>query len=355
MKPQTDLKISNQKEIMRLLLTKKANTRTDLASLLPFTKMTVTNLINEWIKTGYIVEKKDKADSFRGRPKVILEIGEKAPKTLGLYIEKNKVTLTLARLNGNKEDAWTEKYDASTLIAACDKLIHYAFAKYVNNTFLGIGILNESEIEIEDLVTYLKENINLEIYPMGKEKCTLFHESLFGLIQTSSDGLILEITDTIKTTLMKKGSIEEYTPNVAHLSIDYNGLTCSCGRKGCLSAYIAKPIIEKKLRDISKLRLDFAGFCQMQNKKNDNRIDWALKDMVEKLGYGITNLYVLTGIQKVILSGEAIYLPDRYIEKLEKELRQNLNCEAMRIMKTSVSKSDEPLLANDAVIYSFLN
>ena len=112
--------------------------------------------------------------------------------------------------------------------------------------------------------------------------------------------------------------------------------------------------MEKKMRDITKLKLDFVGFCEMQQKKNDSRIDWALKDMMDKLGFAIVSITNILDTEAVIIGGVSSVIPDRYFQKLEKSIAgKNIGLQReIKILKASIAGNSRehgysmPLLNN---------
>lgn len=355
MKPQTDMKVKNQKGVLTLLITKQAESRVDLAAKSGLTKMTITNLVNEWISSGLLVEEKGPSTSGRGRPKATLRFGPKSPRIIGVLLQDDGFSISLSSLDGLLLDAWNIKMKEATLEEEIDAALNMLLSKHVNTTFLMVGITSISNTVPEEVIKLIKEKLALPVIYVPLEKAILSYESLFGELEYGKDALLIDLGDDLRCSLLLNGALAAQPINIAHVSIDYNGLTCSCGKKGCLIAYISKKVMEKKLRDISKLKLDFAGFCQMQNKKNDNRVDWAMKDMMEKLGHGIANVLTILNVKTVILSGEGIFLPERYISKLEKDLIAEMNDQELRVKKASIMKSEEALLPIAGSLLQYLN
>ena len=354
MKPQTDMKNRNQKALLTLLITKQADTRIDLAAKSGLTKMTVTNFVNEWISNGLLVEEKSKSSVGRGRPKVSLIFGPKSPKVIGLLLQDDGFVLSLSSLDGTVIDTWNGKGKDPSIVEAIDQSINELLSKYINTNFLLVGVSSINSSFPKQLIDQLEKKLSLPLVYIPYEKAVLSNELLYGELGFGADALLVDLGDEIRCSLSKNGNLNQEPINLAHVSIDYNGLTCSCGKKGCLDAYISKRVMEKKLRDISKLKLDFAGFCQMQNKKNDNRVDWAMKDMMEKLGHGISNVLTILNVKTVLLSGEGTYIPDRYIAKLEKDLISEMNDRAIKVKKASLMKSDELKLPAAGAIMAYL-
>ena len=356
MRPQSDLKRANQRKVIRLIATKAAITRVDLAKLTGLTKMTITNLVNEWISDGILKEDKAPADNNRGRPKMILRFSDKAPKIIGFMIQQNRITLSIGTLSGEIEKSWSKTIGENDPIVIVDDLINNLLSEYINTTFLLASYINVDGLPYENVIDFIKKKINIEIFQGSVNDAILSYEHLKNANIKSDNILLINLDQDISSSYL--GEEKDRTPirpNLGHVSIDYNGLSCPCGRKGCLNAYISKPVMEKKMRDISKMKLDFAGFCQLQNKKNDSKIDWVFKDMMEKLGHGISNVLMVVNIDSVVLSGELQYIPDRYISKLEKDLRVSSNQDNLIVRKSSLTKSEETVLPIYYGIKKYLN
>ena len=106
--------------------------------------------------------------------------------------------------------------------------------------------------------------------------------------------------------------------------------------------------MEKKLRDITKLKIDFRGFCELQSKKNDSRIDWALKDMMDKLAAALIGYVNLLHPSVIVLSGEGAYLPDRYLSRLEKTVSEKARVQkGVKVpVRKPATKADAALLGS---------
>lgn len=325
--------------LLRLLILQKANSRVDLAKLAGVTKMTATNYVTDWIKQGWLVEKKAPSNQGAGRPKSILKFGPKAPRLLGVFVDDKTITLSVGTLEQKIEESWSMNLDTDLNLAVQVKsLLSSYWPKFINLTIFSMSfVVIGHEEQLEELKEIMAKDYPFPAYFYGLENAVLMHEIIKDQVDSA---LLISLGNDVASIEFNADTKRFQEPKIGHLSIDYNGLACSCGKKGCLQAYINKSVMEKKLRDISKMKLDFAGFCQMQQKKNDARIDWALKDMAEKLGYAIANALLINGIKPVYLSGEAVYLPDRYIAKLEKEVREQLSCQEITIQKATVTKSD---------------
>lgn len=103
--------ISEQKKILALLNYLQKNgpqSRIDLSKKLSLTKAMITNLINEMIKTGILVEKGEKIESngshSRGRRRILLDINENYKLVFGIVVEKDVIHVGLTNLKGQVLD-----------------------------------------------------------------------------------------------------------------------------------------------------------------------------------------------------------------------------------------------------------
>ena len=167
-----------------------------------------------------------------------------------------------------------------------------------------------------------------------------------------SEGLFIEVGEHLQAIIVHEGKIlslpGQSKAEFGHISIDYNGLSCECGNRGCIEAYASTSAMEKKLRDITKLKIDFRGFCELQSKKNDSRIDWALKDMMDKLAAALIGYVNLLHPSVIVLSGEGAYLPDRYLSRLEKTVSEKARVQkGVKVpVRKPATKADAALLGS---------
>ena len=335
----TALKLSNRGAILELLLTKKATSRSELARMSGLTKMTISNIVAELISNEIIQEVSSASKGNHGRPTGSLSLSIKAPKILAIHLGSPSSFVVLIDLMGNviKKEAFAvdcanQEAFLETVYVPVDKVVRES----INERMLCISVSTdfplskggESIIPFEAGTIPFKEVVSkrygLPVFIATKPICALLAEQYFGSSQDSKNAVYIQIHQQILSaaTIDRKPIVN---PNgggikIEHISIDYNGLSCTCGGRGCLQSYISIDSMEKKLRDITKLKTDFKGFCEIQSKKNDSRIDWALKDMMDKLGFALKSVANIIAQDTVIIGGLGTALPDRYLAKLEKYL-----------------------------------
>lgn len=110
---------------------------------------------------------------------------------------------------------------------------------------------------------------------------------------------------------------------IGHMSINYNGLPCTCGNSGCFEAYAGGWGIAKRAQDtLSKLPTLQSGLRKLKepitgkdvieaSHNGDTFAKELIEDVIKALGAGITNLVNIFNPECIILGGGVMYgLPE---------------------------------------------
>ncbi len=88
---------------------------------------------------------------------------------------------------------------------------------------------------------------------------------------------------------------------LGHTVIEKNGLLCSCGKRGCLEAYVSIPAIEKQVEQKFTYYLNIDQI--LQQAVDDEQIATIIKDAYQNLGLAIANAVVLLDPRTVVIGG----------------------------------------------------
>ena len=368
------IRIHNQAAILRFVLTGRAKTRLQLAEATGLTKMTVTNLVSDLLNQD-VLQELSSLTSGKGRPTSELCLSSKAPKVIGIYLDANEGSVVLCDLLSNVIQSHSFEIAETTQSIVYQKIcdsIDSILRTSINERIRSICVVTPLLVSREDgsitmptnsteklfIKQYLEERYKLPLLLSHDSDAAASLEALFGSGVEFANFIYINLGPEIRSSIVQNGAIianrSGFGPSFGHVSIDYNGLSCTCGNRGCLQSYISTQAMEKKMRDITKLKLDFVGFCEMQQKKNDSRIDWALKDMMDKLGFAIVSITNILDTEAVIIGGVSSVIPDRYFQKLEKSIAgKNIGLQReIKILKASIAGNSRehgysmPLLNN---------
>ena len=341
----TTLKQQNRGLILKLIVTGECESRIELAKRTGLSKMAVTNIISEFIEQNLVEEKECVRIQGKGRNPIKLCLSSKAPKMIGVHIYRGECSVILCdfqlHILQRRSFPVTEE-NHGRLLEYLFQEIDEILDRIPRTEICGIGIGALGPVDVGkgrilnppnfygmkniDIVSVLKERYDMPVFFDSQYDGAALAEKFFGNGRDVEDFVFVGLANGIGSGIISQGTIYRdysgFTSELGHVSIDWNGRVCSCGRKGCLETYISSPVIARKLCQITGWEKSFREFCQIDLSEYAKEADQVLEDMMEKLACGLVNLTNLFNPQKVIIGHEGYWIPDRYICHLENDINE---------------------------------
>lgn len=341
----TTLKQQNRGLILKLIVTGECESRIELAKRTGLSKMAVTNIISEFMEQNLVEEKECVRIQGKGRNPIKLCLSSKAPKMIGVHIYRGECSVILCdfqlHILQRRSFPVTEE-NHRRLLEYLFQEIDEILDRIPRTEICGIGIGALGPVDVGkgrilnppnfygmkniDIVSVLKARYEMPVFFDSQYDGAALAEKFFGNGRDVEDFVFVGLANGIGSGIISQGTIYRdysgFTSELGHVSIDWNGRVCSCGRKGCLETYISSPVIARKLCQITGWEKSFREFCQIDLSEYAKEADQVLEDMMEKLACGIVNLTNLFNPQKVIIGHEGYWIPDRYICHLENDINE---------------------------------
>lgn len=139
----------NRGLIFQLLATESGMSRSELANHSGLTKMTLSNIISDFLDQGLVVESTDNGNPASPSNPAKLSISPTAPKVVGVIIHRTNVSAALCDLNLNilrtrrvPMHTFDEAFLMNTAIELTDEMV-------AGENILGIGISTVGPVDIE--------------------------------------------------------------------------------------------------------------------------------------------------------------------------------------------------------------
>ena len=341
----TTLKQQNRGLILKLIVTGECESRIELAKRTGLSKMAVTNIISEFMEQNLVEEKECVRIQGKGRNPIKLCLSSKAPKMIGVHIYRGECSVILCdfqlHILQRRSFPVTEE-NHGRLLEYLFQEIDEILDRIPRTEICGIGIGALGPVDVGkgrilnppnfygmkniDIVSVLKERYDMPVFFDSQYDGAALAEKFFGNGRDVEDFVFVGLANGIGSGIISQGTIYRdysgFTSELGHVSIDWNGRVCSCGRKGCLETYASSPVIARQLCQITGWEKSFREFCQIDLSEYAKEADQVLEDMMEKLACGIVNLTNLFNPQKVIIGHEGYWIPDRYICHLENDINE---------------------------------
>ena len=325
----------NRGLILQLIATGVCNTRIDLSRTTKLAKMTVTNIISEFMEQGIVVECEEELTEACGRNPIRLQISETAPKVIGLLIQRDRMEAVLCSLNLEilrtericfehltEEELIQDSYEVIDRILRCGEQV------------LGIGVAAMGPVDIQNgiimnpprfygihdvnIVELLKEKYDLPVYLEHDNSSAALAEKLFGTGKNVQDFIFLGVSQGIGSGIISDGEVfhnrQGFEPEIGHMSIDHHGALCPCGNRGCLEMYANSQVILEKLRNATSQNLTFKEFCNMKNCQEAEQV---FTEMVGNISAVLVSIVNVLHPEMIILGSDCIDWDEKYIKMLE--------------------------------------
>ncbi|MBQ6559335.1 MAG: ROK family protein [Erysipelotrichaceae bacterium] len=175
-----------------------------------------------------------------------------------------------------------------------------------------------------DIVEKLGRVILCPVRIANDADCAAMGETVAGAGKEYSDVVMLTLGNGVGGGIILNGKVFEGGiiggSELGHTVIVHDGRPCSCGRKGCLEAYVSVPALLKEIKEKSGMDLSVR---EVFEKIDDEKINMVLKQYTEMLGTGIVNFVNVFRPQLVLLGGN---LSD-HIPYFLDDLREMMNKE----------------------------
>lgn len=371
-----DIKQTNRGLVLKMVSIENGLSRSTIAKQIGLTKMAVSNIVAELMEDGYLTETQAAPVSGAGRNPVLLDIAPHAPLVAGVYLSRDSLSVICTDLKLQEKYRQSVALCNETAESLRDKLRALTDDMLAAQTekVLGIGVSAIGLLDIRSglllnprnffgiqnfpIVRLLKEWYGLPVLLHNDMKAAALAEKLFGRWKNTNNFIYLGITNGIGSGIISDGQLFrdscDTAGEIGHLSLDMNGPVCSCGRRGCLEAYISMPLILKRIQkacDLPSLTADRLGEIA-----DDWRAIPILEDMTDKLAFALTDMVNLLDTEVIIIGHEGSYLPSRYLEQLSDEI--NLHIFSAGYKKIEVCSSsfgtEAPLLGSVCCVLAFL-
>lgn len=368
-----DSKQYNRGLILKLIATNEGISRIELAKMTKLTKMTITNIISEYIKNGIVEECEEKVIEGCGRNPICLKISDGAPKVIGLYITRDKIeavlcSFTLEILNRKVVyfDTLTKEELKQYSYQVIDQLLEETKGKVVG---IGVAIMGPVDmnkgvllnppnffgIENVNIMQLLEERYHLPVIIDHDQNSAAQAEVFFGVGKEIQDFIFFGLTKGIGSGVVSDGKVfhskRGVAPEMGHISIDRNGKKCACGNRGCLEVYARIDVLEEKLCNATGEKHTYGEFCKMVNRQE---VDQVMREMVEDIAVAFVSGINIFNPQMIILGNECMEWDEQYVYMLEKIVNEKKfiqNCGKISIRKAYLGKDAQLLGAATNVLY----
>lgn len=341
-----DVQEMNRSLVIKLLRKKQVCSRADLAKESGLNTSTITNIVNELIKWGLIVET-GVIDGAKGRRSIGITLNSAPYKIIGIRLARKWIAIGLYDLNGNeygtKQIPILKSDDSMTALNKMKEMISEAFRANPDGRIIAIGLVTPGPLIRSEgriaLMTHFpgweKINIKEELTNDYGVPVYIEHDANAGGLaqwwfgekhQDQDRGIMIYVAagQGIGASIVIDGNVYRgalgMAGEIGHMSIDYQGTPCECGHRGCLETYCSTSALLKSLgEEYSSLQTVWESL-----KEGDQAVTGAVRQAAWYLGFGLVNVINAFNPDRMIIGDEWSAAGELLIDTVKDVLKSNL-------------------------------
>lgn len=322
------MKKQNKNLVLEIIKNKSPISRMEIAKMTGMSPTSISRIVNELNQQGFVRET-ELVTSGVGRKATLLDVCDDVLYTIGVEIDKTIIKIGVVNYVGQIIDMHTFSRNPKEIYDETLQIITIQVKKIIeknglsNKKVIGLGVGLPGYIDYKNGVVKLSDQLRWKDIPLAENlkqltkldviidnelKMKIVAESFLGKAKGARNAVLVGIGSGIGSAVILNGEIYRGESNnageIGHTVIVPNGNVCSCGKIGCLAAYISEGAIladSRKVKDLASIEEVFHSYRV--------REPWALNILDRTTTYialAISNILCLYDAEVIILSGNLI-------------------------------------------------
>jgi predicted NBD/HSP70 family sugar kinase len=303
-----------------------AQSRTQLAKKMGLSPATLTRLVRPLVESGVLVEGESVRSAGRGRSSVALDVVADDYRFVGVKLTSDSIYAVLTNLRAEvlaSETIAEPSLAVPDVVAAVTDLVRRLEMR-AGRAVHGVGVTVGGQVDDGETVadspflhwhevpfrTLLAEGIAAPLFLANDVVGLTKAQQWFGLGRTYSDFALLTVGAGVGYGLVVNHDvIPTLVSPISHLPIDAHGPLCHWGHRGCLSAYVTSGAM---CAAVSATQGRAVTYEQVLRSAEDGEpvARRVVSEAAHALGRATAAITSLTGVERVILSGEGVRLAE---------------------------------------------
>ncbi len=380
------VKQHNRTLIMNRIVQEGAISRAGLSRMTGLSKGGITQIINELLKLGLITETRSPMGN-PGRIPYLLELNSEECYTIAVDLSRHYCIVSSVDLKGNirkkmKYDFTLADTPYSILNTIC-VFIQEILESMKMKKVIGIGVVSPGPVNNErgviqnphnfpgwsniPIIDIIYDKIGVHVILENVANAYGIAEKYYGEGGKYRNFITIIVDEGIGSAIIIEHKLfrgsSGYSNEFGHISIDREGIKCTCGNIGCVEMYAALPKIIAQLEnslDIGARSSFFEGIRRKRHitwddileglRREDELSIKLLQKEAELIGSALVSAINLLEPQAVFLSSKIAKAGDYILEPLIEYVKDKTLTRSFEIPDILISKIEDASLAGGAAL-----
>jgi predicted NBD/HSP70 family sugar kinase len=334
----------NRNFIFNLIRTWQPVSRADLARRSGLQRSTVSLIIEDLVKEGWVFEGAT-GEAPRGRRPVLIQLHDRL-EVIALDIHPSRITIAITDLSGKilvRRVIVPPKRPNMALVAISDGICQL-IAEHKKHSFIGIGICLPGRTDpktqlaifaprldwpIASLKSQVARATGLPVEMDNVANACALAEVWFGDSDANDGLIVVNVSEGISIGIFVNGKILRGYQGMAgefgHVQLRAEGgVLCACGNRGCWETLASNTATLRYYRELSGKKAEFSFDLLIEQALDGQRsaVEAIARSAVQ-LGRGIRVLLSGLAPREVVIVGELAAAWSLFAPIVEKEIRRD--------------------------------
>ncbi|MEN6637352.1 MAG: ROK family protein [Clostridiaceae bacterium] len=361
---QESIQSSNRALLLELIRKARVCSRAYLSKQSKLQQTTVTYIINDFIKLN-LVKETGLLIGNKGRRSIGIEIERNTYGVLGIRIARTGYSVGIFNLAGEcvRKEEFHHKADdeASTIITnILDKAAEMQHSEKKRKILaVGVAVPGPFNMKSERIVLmtevtgwntlHLREafeqELGLPVY-FQHDACAGVWAQLWHNKKIGHENILayISVGEGVGSGILINGATLEngysFTGEIGHMSIDFNGVPCECGNKGCLEKYTSAIALTKTINHAFGTTDAFSVIAQKIKDGNESYVSHYLT-CCDYLGIGLVNVINCFNPDAIVIGDEVAKIqPDLLLRRVQEKIHERSMPEIYQNVQIMVNDQD---------------
>ena len=347
----------NRATVFDLLRTRKVISRIALARETGFSKATISEIVDQFIREGFVREL-GPGQSSGGRRPTLLEFDPRARYAIGLELGDAACSAVLTDLNAEPIQTLSRAVRAQNgddAVSAAIQLVGELKADLPNGSLLGVGVGTPGLVDSARGVIQMAPDLGWQDVPVGpplaeefalpvavvnRAKAAALGEAWCGAGRQVDNLIYVSLSTGIAAGVVIGGrlyrGVSMSEGELGHVTVVPDGPLCRCGNRGCLQALAGAEAILSRLRqrlrdgqptlmeDLANGKLDLLTLQMVAQgaAAGDALVLSVLDEVAAYVGTAAANLINILNPRMLVLGGSIIRALPSLVPRIEAEIRR---------------------------------
>jgi predicted NBD/HSP70 family sugar kinase len=306
------------------ILVHGAQSRAQLAKKTGLSAPTLTRLVRPLLDTGVLVESGSLRGHGRGRTSVLLDVAAEDYRYVGVKLTTESIYAVLTNLRAEvlaSETLSKPSLNVPDVVTSVAHAVSRMQAK-AGRPVQGVGVTVGGRVDKGETVadspfldwhevpfrTLLAEQVDAPLFLANDMVGLTMAQQWFGYGRTYSDFALLTVGAGVGYGLVIDHKIVPTLASpVSHLPIDPHGPLCFAGHRGCMTAFVTSGAMASAVSLARGRRTTYHEVLELA-QAGDPAAERVVAEAAHAVGRATAAITSLTGVERIILSGEGVRL-----------------------------------------------